>query len=98
MTKHELVARIEKETHLSHNMVRNVVQRTLDHIRDAVTQGQTVELRNFGTFELQPWRGRIGRNPKAPHEDIMIPPRVVVKFRPGKKMRQEVLQLDPGNY
>lgn len=73
--------------------VLNVVQRTLEHISDAVTTGEKVELRNFGVFEVRIRKARVGRNPNAPSADVTIPPRAVVKFKPGKDMRQAVLKL-----
>ncbi|MCW5559514.1 MAG: HU family DNA-binding protein, partial [Verrucomicrobiae bacterium] len=41
-------------------------------------------------------RARIGRNPNQPARDVPIPPRAVVKFKPGKEMRESVLRLTPG--
>ena len=35
----------------------------------------------------------IGRNPNAPTSDVPIPARAIVKFKPGKLMRTEVLKL-----
>jgi nucleoid DNA-binding protein len=40
---------------------------------------------------------RIGRNPNEPEQTVEIPERVVVKFKPGKIMRERVLKLDPDN-
>jgi len=40
-------------------------------------------------------KARIGRNPNAPENDVRIPPRAVVKFKPGKEMREAVLKLTP---
>jgi len=75
--------------------VLDVVQKTLDYISDAVTKGQKVELRNFGVFEVKVRKARVGRNPNAPAADVPIPPRAVVKFKPGKQMREAVLKLTP---
>ena len=93
MTKRDLVVRISEETGLVQQDVLNVVQKTLDYISDAVTKGQKVELRNFGVFEVR--KARVGRNPNAPEADVPIPPRAVVKFKPGKEMREAVLKLTP---
>jgi hypothetical protein len=35
----------------------------------------------------------VGRNPNTPHVNVPIPPRFVVRFKPGKEMRDLVLQL-----
>jgi len=95
MTKRDLVVRISEETGLVQQDVLDVVQKTLDYISDAVTQGRKVELRNFGVFEVKVRKARVGRNPNAPAADVPIPPRAVVKFKPGKEMREAVLKLTP---
>jgi nucleoid DNA-binding protein len=95
MTKRDLVVRISEETGLVQQDVLNVVQKTLDYIGEAVANGTKVELRNFGVFEVKIRKARVGRNPNAPAADVRIPPRAVVKFKPGKEMREAVLRLTP---
>ena len=95
MTKRDLVIRIANETGLVQQQVLDVVQRTLDYIAQAVSEGKTVELRNFGVFEVKVRKARIGRNPNSPETDVPIPSRAVVKFKPGKEMREAVLKLSP---
>ena len=53
MTKRDLVIRISNETGLVQQQVLDVVQKTLDYISEAVATGTTVELRNFGVFEVK---------------------------------------------
>jgi nucleoid DNA-binding protein len=95
MTKRDLVVRIASETGLIQEHVMEVVQKTLDYISEAVAAGKTVELRNFGVFEVKIRKARVGRNPNAPEADVPIPPRAVVKFKPGKEMREAVIKLTP---
>ncbi|HEX3717342.1 MAG TPA: HU family DNA-binding protein [Verrucomicrobiae bacterium] len=97
MTKRDLVVRISEETGLVQQQVLEVVQRTLDHISEAVAGGTTVELRNFGVFEVKVRKARIGRNPNRPETDVPIPRRAVVKFKPGKEMREAVIKLSPAS-
>jgi len=95
MTKRDLVIRISNETRVGQQQVLDIVQKTLDCISDAVASGETVELRNFGVFEVQLRKARVGRNPNAPEKDVPIPQRSVVKFKPGKEMRESVIKLSP---
>ena len=97
MTKRDLVVRISNETGLIQQDVLAVVQRTLDYISEAVARGETVELRNFGVFEVKVRKARVGRNPNKPEKDVRIPPRAVVKFKPGKEMKESVIKLTPGD-
>ena len=95
MTKRDLVIKISEETDMVQQDVLRVVQKTLDHISSAVAKGTTVELRNFGVFEVKVRKARVGRNPNEPKTDVPIPRRAVVKFKPGKEMREAVMKLSP---
>ena len=95
MTKRDLVIRISEETGLVQQQVLDVVQKTLDYIAEALAKNETVELRNFGVFEVKIRKARVGRNPNAPATDVPIPPRATVKFKAGKDMRANVLRLSP---
>src|SRR5947207_8587976 len=97
LTKRDLVIRISNETGLIQQQVLDVLQKTLDYIAEALAKGDKVELRNFGVFEVKVRKARIGRNPNAPETDVPIPERSVVKFKPGKEMRGEVIKIPPKN-
>jgi len=97
MTKRDLVIRISNETGLVQQQVLEIVQKTLDYIAQAVARGEKVELRNFGVFEVKIRKARVGRNPNNPGTDVPIPERAVVKFKPGKDMREDVLKLTPAD-
>ena len=93
LTKRELVVTISNETGLVQHQVFDVVQKTLDHLTDALAKGDTIELRNFGVFEVRLTKARVGRNPNKPGSSFVIPPRATVKFKSGKIMRQKVSKL-----
>jgi nucleoid DNA-binding protein len=95
LTKRDLVIRISEETGMIQQQVLEVVQKTLDYIAEALAKEDKVELRNFGVFEVKVRKARIGRNPNAPATNVPIPQRSVVKFKPGKEMRAEVLKIQP---
>ena len=97
LTKRDLVIRISEDAELVQQDVLNVVQKTLDYISEALAKGDKVELRNFGVFEVKVRKARIGRNPNAPDKDVPIPERSVVKFKPGKEMRRQVIKLPPSS-
>lgn len=93
MTKRDIVTRISQDSGYVQEQVFDIVQRTLDVLADALRRGETIELRNFGVFEVKIRKARVGRNPNQPEKDVPIPARAVVKFKPGKEMRAAVLKL-----
>lgn len=92
LTKREIVVGISNDTGLVQQDVFKVVQATFDRIVDALANGDNVELRNFGVFEVKLTKPRIGRNPNQPGSEFKIPARATVKFKAGKIMKQRVLQ------
>ena len=94
LTKRDIVLDIYEKTDFSQKEVRETVQLTLDAIANALSQGRNVELRNFGVFEVQVRKSRIGRNPNKPETDVIIPTRAVVKFKSGKELKAKIKGLD----
>ena len=96
LTKRHIVQKIYENSDYNHEDVRNIVQSTLDIMQQALANGQNIELRKFGVFELQVRKSRVGRNPNKPETDVMIPRRALFKFKAGKEMKKglEKLNLD----
>jgi nucleoid DNA-binding protein len=92
MTKRDLVVRISKESGLVQEDVYAIIQKTLDYITEALVQGEHIEFRDFGVFEVCVRKSRVGRNPNRPKDIVQIPERHVVKFKPGKEMKKKVLR------
>lgn len=95
MTKRDLVMRISKETGMIQKDVATVLQKTLDYIIESLARGENVEFRNFGVFEVQERKSRIGRNPNKPDNVVIIPNRKVVKFKMGRVMKAKITQPTP---
>jgi len=94
LTKRELVLKIsEEQPNLTQTEIFSIIQKTFDHITDALAAGRNIELRNFGVFEVVLRKPKPGRNPKNPGVNVPIPARAAVKFSSGKIMRDRVLEL-----
>ena len=91
MTKKDIVIKIAEDTELKQIDVKRIVQRTLDHIVEALAKGETVELRNFGIFKVKTRKSRVGRNPKTGVE-VPIPEKRIVSFKPGMVMKKRVMK------
>ena len=89
MTKKDIALKIAEETNIKQIDVKSVVQKTLDHIIEALAAGKTVELRNFGVFKVKTRGSRMGRNPKTGTK-VPIPERRVVTFKVGMVMKKRV--------
>ncbi len=89
MTKKDIALKIAEETGLKQIDVKKIIQKTLDHIIDLLSKGDTIELRNFGVFKIKTRKSRVGRNPKTGTK-VPIPERRVVTFKAGMIMKKRV--------
>lgn len=89
-TKKKLIYSISQEKGIHPNDVRHVIQAFLDKMTERLKEGDRLEFRDFGVFEVVERKQKIGRNPKKADTPIVIPARYAVKFTPGKKMRKLV--------
>ena len=90
MTKAELIRRLtDKSPSLTKRQVEVVVNTIFDSMRNALTRGDKIEIRGFGSFRLRERRMKEGRNPKT-GEAVLVPPKKVPFFKVGKELRRMV--------
>ncbi len=89
LTRADIAASINRNIGLSRNESARLVESILDHMADALADGQNVKISSFGTFVLRDKGQRIGRNPKTGVE-VPISPRRVLTFRASQSMRGAV--------
>ena len=58
VTKYDLVESVYQKTQCEKKIVQDVVEQLLDELKNALKEGNTIELRGFGTFEPRLRKGR----------------------------------------
>ena len=89
MVKSELARDLSQRTRLPLSEVQEAIDRILDLLADGLEQGERVEIRDFGAFQLSVRPGRMGRNPKT-GTDVTVPSMRYVRFRAGKLLNELV--------
>ena len=87
VTKKELITEISDKTGIKYADVALVLEAFMETAVNHLAAGDEITLRTFGTFDLRVAKGKLGRNPKMPQSEVMIPDRCVVRFRPSKELR-----------
>ena len=65
----------------------------LNAMKQALAQGNGIEIRGFGSFKLRHRKGRMARNPRT-GEAVGVPARTYPVFKPSKYLRAQVALLD----
>lgn len=89
VTKKMLIDRIAEATGQKRVAVRDTVQAFLDEINSELTAGNRLEFRGFGVFEVRNRAARMAQNPKT-LEQVPVPAKRIVKFKPGRTMRESI--------
>jgi integration host factor subunit beta len=90
-TKKQLIDRIADETKYKRNDVRTIVQTFLDNVITELGEGNRLEFRDFGVFEVKDRAARMAQNPRT-LERVPVPARRTVKFKTGRLMKEAVEQ------
>lgn len=96
MTRAELVEQLAKRTGLTFKAADSVVELFYGCIMDALSQGDKVEIRGFGSFRVREYDGYKSRNPRT-GEPIDVLPKKAPFFKPGKELRNLVNRGDPSD-
>lgn len=97
MTKSELMIRLaevfaaKSGNQLQAKDVEYSVKVLVDTLTRSLAKGQRIEIRGFGSFDLNHRPARMGRNPKT-GEKVEVPEKFVPHFKPGKELRERVDQ------
>ena len=89
ITKKELVNRIAAKTGQTKVITKQVIQMFLDEIIEELGQGNRLEFREFGVFEIKERAARKAQNPRT-LQKVDVPAKRVVKFKVGRLMKAQV--------
>ena len=91
MTKAELIDAIVDRLDMRKKDVAPVVDEVFAEIQGALAKGDKCTFVGFGVFEVRERAAREGRNPQDPSKVVLIPAKKVPVFRPGKELKEKVL-------
>ena len=93
MTKSELIESLAlRQNHLAFNDVELSVKSVIEQMSQALSTGERIEIRGFGSFSLHFRPPRMGRNPKT-GSAVALPGKHVPHFKPGKELRERVNEV-----
>ena len=91
MNKQELIDKIASKSNIKKVEAKASLELVLESITETLTSGEDVKLVGFGSWNVKQKQARKGRNPQT-GDEIDIPAKKVVKFKPGKGLADGVNQ------
>lgn len=91
MTKSELITKIAgRFEHLNHTDAALSVQTILDNMIAAIVNNNRIEIRGFGSFNLNIRQARVARNPRT-GEKVNVNSKHAPHFKPGSDLKKRVM-------
>lgn len=84
--KLDIINEVVTKTGITKTKAEMAVETVFESMKKALSQGDRIELRGFGVFNVRPRKTGIGRNPRTGAE-VSIPPGKAVRFKPGKELQ-----------
>ncbi|ANK81224.1 MAG: integration host factor subunit alpha [Rhizobiales bacterium NRL2] len=89
VTRAQLAEAVYQQVGLSRNESAELVESILQEVSDSLSDGDTVKISSFGSFQVRQKGGRVGRNPKT-GEEVPIDPRRVLVFRASHVLKDAI--------
>lgn len=89
MNKSELVAEVAAKTGDTKKVAEASVDAIVSVIKEALVEGEKVQLVGFGSFEIRERAARKGRNPQT-LEELIIPASKAPVFKAGRQLKDLV--------
>lgn len=89
MNKAKLVEQMSKACKMPKATCKKILESFIKNMSQTLKGGKSIVLTGFGTFSVMKRKSRVGINP-ATGKKMQIPAKKVVKFKPGKAMREMV--------
>ena len=90
MNKTELVKEVAKRVDKPIAEVGQILNCFMDVVGDKMKEGEKISLIGFGTFEAKESAERIGKNPRNPGEQIVIPDKKIASFKASQKLKDKL--------
>jgi nucleoid DNA-binding protein len=89
MIKVDIINKISKELNITKQEAESGVNMFFETIKEALTNGEEIELRGFGSFRFRQRGARSGRNPRT-GEPVKVPPKKVLYFKPSRLLKDMI--------
>ena len=96
INRSELIKKLADKLDIDSGLAEQIVKIILQTMSESLEQGNRIEIRGFGSFELRYRAPRMARNPKTGAR-AMTQGHYAVHFKPGKELKERVNQSLSGN-
>lgn len=84
------IDKVSQNSHLSKTECGEFLNAFIDLMETSLAEGDTISIPSFGNFEPRKRNERIMSHPSNPGTRLLIPPKVVVSFKPSTILKNKI--------
>lgn len=89
MTKSDLIEVVAQQLQLPKGKAEQIINCIFDCMEESLKEGQRIEIRGFGSFEIRKYKAYEGRNPRT-GDPVGVQPKRLPFFKVGKELKERV--------
>lgn len=89
MTKSDLIEKVATQLNLPKGKAELIINCIFDSMEESLKDGNRIEIRGFGSFEIRKYKAYEGRNPRT-GDPVGVHPKRLPFFKVGKELKERV--------
>lgn len=96
MNNKEYISELSQRCGYTQENTQKLVRAVLDKMASGFDEGENIFIPSFGTFELKNRMERIVVNPST-GQRMMVPPKLILNFKPSASIKEKLRKGDADN-
>ena len=89
MNNKDFIHQLSLKLNTSQEDVQSIMNKTIDIMGDIFQEGDSIQMPNFGTFEVKKRMERVVVNPGT-KQRMLVPPKLVLGFKPVASIKEKL--------
>jgi integration host factor subunit beta len=94
MTKSDLIDYLTEKLQMPKGRIEQLVECVFQSMEQALRNGERIEIRGFGSFEIRAYKSYDGRNPRT-GETVHVREKRLPFFKVGKELKERINASHP---
>lgn len=96
MNNKDFIQRLSQKLGMTQDDAQATLNKAIDIMGDIFQEGDSIQMPNFGTFEVKKRLERVVVNPST-KQRMLVPPKLVLGFKPVASVKEKLKNGEVGN-
>ena len=88
------IDKLAEESGIDKALCSSLTNELIDIIATNLVEDEMISIPSFGSFELRKRKERIMSHPSSPKQRLLVPPKLVVNFKPSLILKNKINNIE----